>query len=353
MQTKNKKPRPKRSKKKPKVGINGFGRIGRCLFRLGAKDLDIVAVNSRSSIEMAGHLLKHDSVHGTYPPLVSVKGNIIQTGEQKTSYSSHSHPSEIPWDKWGVEWVLECSGAFTKQEDLRAHLKPGVKRVFVSAPAKGADHTLIYGVNHSLFQADKHKVISNGSCTTHCLAPVVQVLHKNFKVQDLMFTTVHAYTLDQRLLDSAHKKDFRRSRAAGLSLIPTGSGAGKTLERVFPKLKGKIKGLAIRVPTANVSLVDMVCRLKEKDISVQKINQSFLSAGQSFLKGVLACEKQELVSVDFNGSPFSAIVDLPSTQITKEGLVKVLAWYDNETGFSQRMIDFILYAREPREGFRS
>ncbi len=330
------------SGKKLKVGINGFGRIGRLLFRLGCRDLDIVAVNSRSSIEMACHLLKYDSVHGAYDPKVEMsatKDHIKVEGRQ-TAYLSYSHPSAIPWDKWGVELVLECSGAFKKKEDLKAHFKQGVKHVFVSAPAEGADFTVIYGVNHQAFQMAQHKIISNGSCTTNCLAPLIKVLDERFKIKDLMFTTVHSYTLDQTLLDRAHKKDFRRARAAGLSMIPTGTGATKALSLVFPHLKGKIKGMSIRVPTANVSLVDMVFQTQVKT-TVEEINKAFISAQDEDLKAVLACEEKELVSVDFNKSPYSCIVDLPSTARTEEGLTKVLAWYDNETGFSQRMLNFI------------
>ena len=328
--------------KKLKVGINGFGRIGRCLFRLGLEEMDIVAVNSRSSIEMAAHLLKYDSVHGIYEKQITIKESTIQADEKQIAYCSYSHPSEIPWSQWGVDVVLECSGVFKSQQDLKGHFKGGVQRVYVAAPATGDDFTLIYGVNQNLFQPEKHKVISNGSCTTNCLAPMIKVLDENFKIQELMFTTVHSYTQDQRLLDSSHKKDLRRARAAALSMIPTSTGATKTLIRVFPHLKGKINGMAVRVPTANVSLVDMVFR-PQFEISVQKINDAFLFAEQGDLKGVLACEKKELVSVDFNGSSYSCIVDLSSTMVTEKGLVKILAWYDNETGFSHRMIDFISY----------
>ncbi len=328
--------------KKIKIGINGFGRIGRCLLRLGLEELDIVAVNSRSSIAMATHLLKYDSIHGTYPKSISLLNNQIQVGEKKIIYNSYPHPAEIPWSQWGVDLVLECSGFFKKREDLEGHFKGGAKMVFVSAPAKGEDFTVIYGVNHHLFQSEKHKIISNGSCTTNCLAPLIKVLDEKFKIQDLMFTTVHAYTQDQKLLDASHKKDLRRARSATLSMIPTSTGAVKALTRVFPNLAGKINGLAVRVPTANVSLVDLVFRSQLK-ISSQIINSAFLSAEKTDLKAVLACEEKELVSVDFNGSLYSSVVDTSCTMVTEDGLGKVLAWYDNETGFSQRMIDFIKY----------
>ena len=329
-----------RALKKIKVGINGFGRIGRCLFRLALDDLDIVAVNSRSSIEMAGHLLKYDSVHGIYGKNISTKKDVIQIDEKQIAYCSHSHPSEIPWSKWGVDWVLECSGVFKKREDLQGHFKGGAKKVFVSAPAEGEDFTLVYGVNQSSYQPEKHKIISNASCTTNCLAPLIKVLDEQFKIEELMFTTVHSYTQDQKLLDSSHKKDLRRARAAALSMIPTSTGAANMLTRVFPHLNGKIKGMAIRVPTANVSLVDIVFRTQKKT-SVQEINTSFLSAEKGKLKGVLACEEKKLVSVDFNGSPYSCVVDLPSTVQVEGGLIKVIAWYDNEMGFSKRMLDFL------------
>ena len=328
--------------KKLRVGINGFGRIGRCLFRLGMEELDIVAVNSRSSIEMAAHLLKYDSVHGVYNKHVFSTEDKIRINKKEVAYCSYSHPSEIPWDKWGVNLVLECSGVFKEKEDLQAHLRKGVHRVFVSAPVREDDFTLIYGVNQNLFNPEKHKIISNGSCTTNCLAPMIKVLDERFKIQSLMFSTVHSYTQDQKLLDSSHKKDFRRARAAALSMIPTSTGATNALVRVFPHLKEKIGGIAVRVPTSNVSLVDLVFRPQFKG-GIKEVNSAFLSAEKTDLKGILACEKKELVSVDFNGSPYSCIVDLSSTVVLEEGLVKVLAWYDNETGFSQRMIDFILH----------
>ena len=339
-----------RNVKKLRVGINGFGRIGRALFRLGLEKLDIVAVNSRSSIELAAHLLKYDSVHGIYKKNISYTKDRIKIDEKEVIYGSHSHPSQIPWDKWEVDLVLECSGVFKNREDLQAHFRKGVQRVFISAPVKGDDFTLIYGVNQDLFNPKQHKIVSNGSCTTNCLAPMIKVLDEHFKIQNLMFTTVHSYTQDQKLLDSSHKKDLRRARAAALSMIPTSTGATRALVQVFPHLKGKIGGMAVRVPTANVSLVDLVFRplINIGEGGAQLINSAFLSAEKTSLKGVLASEKQELVSVDFNGNPYSCVVDLSSTIVLQEGLIKVLAWYDNEIGFSQRMIDFIFYL-EKRE----
>ena len=327
-----------------KIGINGFGRIGRLLFRKGWDKVDIVAVNSPSSIETAGHLLKYDSVHGIFPKKLKVHSSFIQVEEKKVHYSSHTHPVDMDWKQRGVDLVLECSGQFKKREDLEAHLKAGAKKVFVSAPVSNDDFTLIYGINQSEYESEHHDIISNGSCTTNCLAPMVKVLNDRFKIQEMMFTTVHAYTMDQKLLDSSHKKDLRRARSAALSMVPTSTGAVGALGRIFPELKGRMKGLAVRVPIANVSLVDLVFRPRIKT-GVLEIQQAFKEAAQtSALKNILHCEEQELVSVDFNGSPYSCIIDLPSTMVLeKEGLIKVLAWYDNETGFSQRMLDFIQY----------
>lgn len=326
--------------KKLRIGINGFGRIGRCLCRLGLEELDIVVINSRSSVEMATHLLQYDSVHGTYRKEILSKGDSIQINNKTIAYCSYAHPSEIPWNQWDVDLVLECSGVFKTKEDLQGHFKGGVKKVFVAAPITGDDFTVIYGVNHNLFDLEKHKIISNGSCTTNCLAPIIKVLDESFKLQELMFTTVHSYTQDQKLLDSSHKKDLRRARAAALSMIPTSTGATKTLGRVFPHLQGRIEGMAVRVPIANVSLVDMVFCTKAK-VSAEEVKEAFLTAEGKSLKGIMACESKELVSVDFNGSEYSCIIDLPSTKVLTDGLVKVLAWYDNETGFSKRMINFI------------
>ena len=328
-----------------KVGINGLGRIGRALWRLAAeeKGVDIVAINSRSSIEMAAHLLQYDSVHGTYKKSISIKDSVIQSEGVKTSYSSYSHPSKIPWSKWGVDWVLECSGVFKKRQDLEGHLKAGAKKVFVANPLEEADFTVIQGVNQNLYKAEEHKILSNGSCTTNCLAPLVKVLEP-FGIESLFFTTIHSYTQDQKLLDSSHKKDLRRARAAALSMVPTNTGASKVLTQVFPLLKGQVRAMAVRVPTANVSLVDVTIHLKTR-MSKEQVNSAFLSEACGQLKGVLACEEKELVSVDFNGNLHSSIVDLPSTMVIKgptHSLVKILAWYDNEQAFSRRMLDFVL-----------
>ena len=325
------------------IGINGFGRIGRLITRLGWDKINIKAINSPANIEQAIHLLKYDSVHGIFSQNISAKEGHINIAGKQINYSSYKHPEEIPWEKQGVDMVLECSGIFRKKADLTAHLKSGAKKVFVAAPVSGDDFTLIYGLNQSLYDPKEHHIISNGSCTTNCLAPLVKVLNDKFKIQELMFTTVHSYTLDQRLLDSSHKKDFRRARSAALSMVPTSTGAVGALARVFPDLKGKMNGLAVRVPVPNVSLIDLVFKSRIK-AGVEDINQAFISAARTeSLQNVLHCSTKELVSVDFQGSPYSAVVDLPATMVLDEGMAKVLAWYDNETGFSQRMLDFIQY----------
>ncbi len=335
-----------------RIGINGLGRIGRRLFRrtLDAKDKDlsVVVVNTPSSVDMLTHLLKYDSVHGVWNTTFHRDSQSLRVGDHKVSCVFYTHPSEIPWDKWGVDWVWECSGRFKTKEDLKGHFKKGVKKVFVAAPTRGEDLTLIYGVNHKTYNPQTHHLISNGSCTTNALAPLVQVLDKNFGLEEMMFCTTHAYTLDQKLLDSSHKKDKRRARASALSIIPTGTGAEGALTKIFPSLKGKVTGQALRVPVANVSLLDVVVRTKTS-VQISDLNQAFLTAAGGSLKGVLHCETEELVSVDFNGSPYSCVVDLAST---KGGgrFFRVLAWYDNETGFSQRMLDFTRYAKKHKPG---
>ena len=328
-----------------KIGINGFGRIGRCLFRMGQdKDLDIVAINSPSPTQTSAHLLKYDSLYGIYDKEVSFQKDSITVNGKKTAYTSYRSPEDIPWSQWGVNLVLECSGVFKTREQLEKHLKGTVKTVYVAAPVSGDDFTLIYGINHTSCELKKHHIISNGSCTTNCLVPVIKVLNDNFKLQELMFTTVHSYTLDQNLLDSSHKKDLRRARAATLSMIPTTTGATGVLSRIFPELKGRMSGMAIRVPTPNVSLVDLVFSSRIK-ANAKEINKAFISAQNGYLKNILNCEEKELVSIDFKGSTYSCIVDLPSTIVSQEegSMAKILAWYDNEIGFSKRMIDFIKY----------
>ncbi len=313
-------------------------------------DLNVTLINSKSSGASAAYMLKYDSVHGTFPADVSFKNHTLQVGGRKIAYQSHAHPKNIPWDKWGVDVVLECTGAFKTTKDLKAHFKKGVKMVFTAYPLPNCDFTVIYGINHKLYKKN-HKIVSNGSCTTNCLAPLIKVLHNAFRIKELLFTTVHSYTLDQKLLDSSHK-DLRRSRAGGLSIIPTSTGATQTLTKIFPDLKNKINGMALRVPTPNVSLVDIVF-YSHKPPSISTIHQALKHAQNNDLKNILHLEYQPLVSVDFNGSPYSCVVDMPSIMTTKTNtqkntrknntiaMTKILAWYDNETGFSQRMIDFL------------
>jgi len=327
---------------KLRVGINGFGRIGRVLFRAGHEKLDIVGINSLDSIEGNAHLLKFDSSHGIFPGEVKTEGENLVVNGKKIHVSKHKNPAEIPWKAWGVDMVLECTGAFKDKEDFLLHTKAGAKRVLVSGPAeKGADLTMVYGINHLVYDPTKHTVVSNASCTTNCLAPLAKVLNDAFGIEHGTMMTIHSYTNDQKILDAPHK-DLRRARAAAVSMIPTTTGAAKNVGLVLPELKGKIDGLSVRVPTPNVSVVDFTFTAK-KEVSKDSVNNALIEASGGALKGILACEAQELVSVDFNGNPHSSIVDLPSTMVMGGRMVKVLAWYDNETGFSHRMVDVALH----------
>lgn len=327
---------------KLRVGINGFGRIGRVLFRAGFEKLDIVAINSLDSIEGDAHLLKYDSAHGIFNADVAVKDNQLVVNGKGIHMSKTRNPKEIPWKDWGVDVVLECTGAFKNKEDFMAHIDAGAKRVLVSGPAeKGADITMVYGINHESYDPAKHHVISNASCTTNCLAPLAKVLNDTFGVEHGTMMTIHSYTNDQKILDAAHK-DIRRARAAAVSMIPTTTGAAKNVGLVLPELQGKIDGISVRVPTPNVSLVDFTFTSK-KDVTIEEVNSALIKASEGALKGILAVEKNELVSVDFNGNKHSSIVDLASTMVIGKRMVKVLSWYDNETGFSNRMVDVALH----------
>lgn len=327
---------------KLRVGINGFGRIGRVLFRAGYDKFDIVGINSTDDIAGAAHLLKYDSTHGIFKGDVNHDGNAIFVDGKKINYSKTKNPAEIPWKDWGVDLVLECTGALKGKEDYQKHIAAGAKKVFISAPADGVDLTVVYGINHEQYDPSKHNFLSNASCTTNCLAPVAKVMNDVFGIEHGVMTTIHSYTNDQRLLDSTHK-DMRRARSAATSMIPTTTGAAKAVSLVLPELKGKMDGISIRVPTPNVSLVDLTFR-PGKDVTVQAVNEALIAAaGSGPLKGVLAVEKNELVSIDFNGNPYSSTVDLKCTMVTNPRLAKVMAWYDNETGFSHRMVDMALY----------
>jgi len=326
---------------KLRVGINGFGRIGRVLFRAAFDKVDIVGINNANGTpDEHALLLKYDSTHGIYGKDVSGDEKSITVDGKRIPFSFERDPAKIPWKDWGVDYVFECTGAFKDSAENQPHLAAGAKKVIVSSPAK-VDLTVVYGVNHKTYDPKKHNIVSNASCTTNCLAPVAKVLHEKFGIEKALMTTVHAFTNDQRILDSYHK-DPRRARTASTSMIPTTTGAAKAVGEVLPELKGKIHGISVRVPTPNVSLVDFNVMFK-KSTTVEEVNQALIHASENELKGVLACEKNELVSIDFNGNPYSSIVDLPSTVALDGNFMKVLSWYDNEFGFSSRMVDLALY----------
>lgn len=324
-----------------KIAINGFGRIGRCILRALCDSypntkLHVVAVNDLADVRTLHHLFKYDSNYGVFSGLTAFGENWIEVNGNRIQVLNISNPKELPWGELGVDLVLECTGVFTTREKAAVHLERGAKKVLVSAPCDGADFTLVYGVNHQDYNPNEHFVISCASCTTNCLAPVVHVLDKNFGVKNGLMTTAHAYTNDQRILDLPHK-DLRRARAAGLSIIPTTTGAAKAVGKVLPDLKGRIDGLALRVPVSVVSVVDFVCQVN-KQVTKENVNEAFLRASENELKGILGTCNEPVVSSDFKGSSFSSIVDLELTMVSGD-LVKVISWYDNEWGFSCRMID--------------
>jgi glyceraldehyde 3-phosphate dehydrogenase len=322
-----------------KIGINGFGRIGRLAFRAAGdeREFDFVAFNDITDAATLAHLLKYDSVHGHFPHSVTAEKDALVVNGKRIRVLSETDPAKLPWRDLGVQIVLECSGRFASRDKAAVHLNNGAKKVIISAPAKGVDLTMCYGVNHSAYRPEQHHIISNASCTTNCLAPVAKVLHESFGIRRGLMTTVHSYTNDQRILDLPHK-DLRRARAAALSMIPTTTGAARAVGEVLPALKGRLDGMAVRVPTANVSLVDLVAEL-EKKATEAEINQAMQAAAEGPLKGVLAYCNEPLVSTDFNGSPFSSIFDAQLTKVMEGNLAKVLSWYDNEWGFSKRMVD--------------
>ncbi len=324
-----------------KVGINGFGRIGRNMLRasLSRPDIDIVAVNDLTDAKTLAHLLKYDSVHGHFPGEVAVSADTIDIQGKSMKVLSERNPAELPWKELGVDIVVESTGFFTSKDKAEAHIKAGARKVIISAPAKGADFTVCYGVNHTDYDAAKHHVISNASCTTNCLSPVAKVLHENFKIKRGLMTTIHSYTNDQKILDLPHS-DLRRARAAALSMIPTSTGAASAVGLVLPELNGKLDGMAIRVPTPNVSVVDLSFET-EKGPSAEEINAAMKKAADGPLKGVLQYCDEPLVSIDFNGNTHSSIFDSLSTKVLEPGFSKVLAWYDNEMGFSTRLCDVV------------
>ena len=328
-----------------RVGINGFGRIGRNVMRAslrntGADDeLSFVAVNDITSAETLAHLLKYDSVLGNLEEEVAVDGDGLRVGDRRFAVLSERDPANLPWGDLGVEIVVESTGFFTKRDDAARHLAAGARKVIISAPAKGPDLTVVLGVNDDRYDPSRHHIISNASCTTNCLAPVAKVLHEQFGLRRGWMTTVHSYTNDQKLLDLPHK-DLRRARAAGVSMIPTTTGAALAVGEVLPELKGKLDGIAMRVPTPNVSVVDLVAQV-DRSATAETVNGAFRSAAEGPLAGILQLSTEPLVSIDFKGNPHSSIVDASYTKVLGDDFIKVLAWYDNEWGYSSRCIDLI------------
>ena len=322
-----------------RVAINGFGRIGRLIFRQAYQDpaLDIVAVNDITDAPTLAHLLKYDSVHGRFDAKVEASASGFSVNGKSVKVTAEKDPVKLPWKADGIDLVFEGTGRFTKGEAAKAHLDAGARWVVITAPAKGVDATVVYGVNHGILDPAKHRIVSNGSCTTNCLAPVVKVLLDNFGIATGLLTTVHAYTNDQKILDLPHK-DLRRARAAGLSMIPTSTGAAKAMAEVFPQLKGRLDGLAVRVPTADVSLVDFTFTA-EKAVTVDALNGALRAAANGALKGILEVCEEPLVSIDFRGTTASSIVDAASTIVIGERMAKILSWYDNEFAYAARCVD--------------
>ena len=326
-----------------KVGINGFGRIGRLVLRAAVNhpNLQVVAINDLGDVETNAHLFKYDSVHGRFSGQIEVQEGQMVVNGQTVRVIAEKDPANLPWKELGVQVVIECTGRFTDARDARKHLEAGAERVIISAPAKGEDITIVMGVNHQLYNSAKHQIISNGSCTTNCLAPLAGVIHQNFQIQRALMTTIHSFTNDQRVLDLAHK-DLRRARAASMSIIPTTTGAAKAIGLVLPELKGKMNGLAMRVPTPNVSLVDLVANVAQPT-TVEAVNAAYKAAAEGDLKGILAYSEEPTVSRDYNGDPHSCIVDGLSTMVMEGTMVKVVGWYDNEWAYSVRCIDLADY----------
>ena len=328
-----------------KIGINGFGRIGRLALKAinqhYSDKLQVAVINDLTDARTNAHLLKYDSTYGIYPGKVEAKDDAIVIDGKETKVLAERDPGKIPWKDYGIEIVIESTGLFTDATKAADHLQGGAKKVIISAPAKNEDLTVVMGVNEDKYDSSRHRVISNASCTTNCIAPVIKVLHDNFGLNKGLLSTVHAYTNDQRLLDMFHQ-DLRRSRAAGVNIIPTTTGAARAVAEVIPEVKGKLHGLALRVPTVTVSLCDLVADLDTK-VTAEQVNQAFQAAAQSNLKGILEYCDEPLVSTDFKGNPASSILDAMSTMVIAENMVKVLSWYDNEWGYSCRMADLIIY----------
>ncbi|MFC1940526.1 type I glyceraldehyde-3-phosphate dehydrogenase [Chloroflexota bacterium] len=331
-----------------KIGINGFGRIGRLALRAvnqyNSNQLEVVAVNDLADVKTNAHLLRWDSTYGAYPGKVEATDDSISVDGKKINVLSERDPANIAWRDYGVDIVIESTGLFTDAAKAAAHLQGGAKKVLISAPARNEDITIVLGVNEDKYLPDKHNIISNASCTTNCVAPVVKVLHQSFGVNKGLMTTIHAYTNDQRILDTFHK-DLRRARTAAMNIIPTTTGAARAVAEVIPELKGRIHGLAFRVPVPVVSVVDFVAEL-DKDVTVEQVNQAFQTAAKGPMSGILEYCQEELVSMDFKGNPASSIVDAPSTMVIAGNMVKVLAWYDNEWGYSCRLAGLAAYAAD-------
>lgn len=324
-----------------RIGINGFGRIGRSVFRASIdpknKDIDIVHINDLTDTKTLAHLLKYDSVHGRLDAEITHDENSITVNGKKITVSKIKVVNELPWKDKGIDIVFESTGIFTKKSDAAGHITAGAKSVLISAPATDEDITVVFGVNHDKLDATKHKIVSNASCTTNCLAPFTKVIHENLGIKRGLMTTIHSYTNDQHILDLPHK-DLRRARAGALSMIPTSTGAAKAIGLVLPDLKGKLDGISVRVPTPNVSLVDVTFEVN-KATTTEDVNKMLKDAANGPLKGILGFSDEPLVSVDYNGNPLSSCIDGPNTKVIDGTLVKILAWYDNETGFSWRMLD--------------
>ena len=331
-----------------RVAINGFGRIGRNVLRsakqAGRSDIDFVAVNDLTDAATLAHLLKYDSVHRRYPGTVEVDGAGLRVDGDELRVLSERDPAKLPWSDLGIDIVIESTGIFRDRQGASKHLEAGAKKVIISAPAKNEDITVVLGVNHDAYEPESHHIISNASCTTNCLAPVAKVLTDTFGFRRGLMTTIHAYTNDQRILDLPHE-DLRRARAAALSIIPTTTGAAKATGLVLPEVQGRIDGMAIRVPTADVSLVDLVAEL-ERDTTTEEVNAAFRDAAEGAMEGILAVTDEPLVSVDFTTDPHSSIVDALSTAVMDGRMVKVIAWYDNEWGYSSRVVDLVSFVGE-------
>ncbi len=327
-----------------KIGINGLGRIGRMIIRAifenNYKDIKIKHINNRSNAQVSSNLIKYDSVHGKFNQNIKFSNNFITIGKHKISFSQETDIDDINWSKHDVDYVFECTGKFNSKDKLDTHLKNGAKKVIVSAPCKNADKTIVFGVNEKSI-TNKDKIISAASCTTNCLAPVLDILNRNYLIEKGFMTTIHSFTTDQRILDNSHK-DPRRARSASQSIVPTSTGASKAIAEIIPSLKGKLEGIAMRVPTPNVSLIELVFCTK-KNLTINAINNSFEKASRSKLKGVLDITKEKLVSVDFNHNSHSAIVDASLTNTIGKNMGKISAWYDNEWGFSNRMCNIAQY----------